>query len=241
MHLHPSSLLLLLLTLTLHPLPSTTTTTNPSPPLTTQTIHHLSHPSPPAPLATLTFSPHHPHLSILTSITPPPNSTSLLQIGICFPSAANNAPCRTTAAYAYSFHAPYEGRFKIWVDKDGEGWEVVGVAWKAWDAVERKRSASSKALDEKRIEKRYEEGVGRGDFDVRIAGKAPEVWIDRDGAKGRGKKGARGGGAAGQGRKDGEGEEEEEEQRDERSFLQKYWWVILAVTVFAMAGGGPDK
>ncbi|KAL8922655.1 MAG: hypothetical protein Q9172_003470 [Xanthocarpia lactea] len=83
-------------------------------------------------------------------------------------------------------------------------------------------------------EKRYQEG-GRGDFDVVVQSQAPGVWVDKLVTKGNGK-------AAGGKTDEGKGKDgEEEEVVDERSFLQKYWWVILAVTVVAMAGGGQEK
>ncbi|KAL8731902.1 MAG: hypothetical protein Q9181_004138 [Wetmoreana brouardii] len=84
---------------------------------------------------------------------------------------------------------------------------------------------------------RYQEG-GKGDFDIVVQQRAPVVWVDKAPAKGGRSKGAAvGTGEKGKAKEDGEGEEEAEE----KTFLQKYWWVILAVTIFAMAGGGPEK
>ncbi|KAL8747024.1 MAG: hypothetical protein Q9184_007661 [Pyrenodesmia sp. 2 TL-2023] len=232
----PLSLLLLLPNLTISTSSNPTAQQQPSPPtLRTATLHHLpSLPSPsalsarPTPLATLSYSPSHPHLSRLTSFTPPQNSTSLVQIGICF----SENTCRTSAAYAYAFYPPYEGRFQIVVGEEG----VLAVAWTA-GMKSKVRVRKGNGNGEK--EKRYEEG-GKGDFDIRVQAKAPGVWVDRaPGAYGRGAAGAgekgmekRVGAPAGE----GEGEEVEE-----KSLLQRYWWVILAVTVFAMAGGGGDK
>ncbi|KAI4283360.1 MAG: hypothetical protein L6R38_002210 [Xanthoria sp. 2 TBL-2021] len=197
----------------------------------TATIHSLpstpSLSSPAKPLATLTFSPQHPHLSKISSYAPPRLSSGdeekLVQVGICYDGTND---CRTTAALAKSFHPPYKGRFRVVLTKDGE---VLSVSWRSWMP-----SSSSSGTAVKDDGKRYQEG-GRGDFDVVVQSQAPGVWVDKPVTKGKGK-------AAGGKTEEGKGKEgEEEEEVDERSFLQKYWWVILAVTVFAMAGGGADK
>ncbi|KAI4090817.1 MAG: hypothetical protein LQ339_008256 [Xanthoria mediterranea] len=205
--------------------------TSPSLPLQIVTIHSL--PSTPAlsspakPLATLTFSPQHPHLSKISSYAPPRlnsgDEEKLLQIGICYDGTKD---CRTTAARAKSFHPPYQGRFRIVVTNDGE---LLSVSWSSWLP-----SPSSMTMAVKDDEKRYQEG-SRGDFDVVVQSQAPGVWADKPATKVKGK-------AASGKTEEGKGKEgEEEEEVDERSFLQKYWWVMLAVTVFAMAGGGADK
>ncbi|KAI4088362.1 MAG: hypothetical protein LQ344_006147 [Seirophora lacunosa] len=163
--------------------------------LQTVTIHHLpstpSLSSPPTPLATLTFSPNDPSLSRLTSLRPPPNSTFLVQVGICYEAHK----CRTSAAYAYSFHPPYTGRFVVNVGEEEEG-EVLGVSWRAWRMADREKDGVQKV---------------RGDFDIRVAKKAPSVWIDAAvKEKGRERQLA-----------DGEKKEEGEEEGDERTFFQK--------------------
>ncbi|KAI4179748.1 MAG: hypothetical protein L6R41_007661, partial [Letrouitia leprolyta] len=186
------------------------------------------------------------------------NSTSLVQIGVCFPSTSSSGKeteeCRTTAAYAYSFHPPYTGRFTILLssnpnpasnhgheneddeekEKEQEQkTEIISVSWRSWKATPEDNRGE---LKEKEREKRHQPG-GRGDFDIKLANQVPGVWVDRVvGAKGRGA-----GGGSGAGQKNDKDGGEGEEEIDERTFLQKYWWVILAVTVFAMAGGGADK
>jgi len=146
MHLFPPILLTLLSLLS-----PTLATTTAQPPLKTATLHHLS--PTPKPLATLSFSPQHPHLSKLESFTPPPNSTSLTRIGVPLGSKSY----RTTLTATSSFHAPYVGRFRITVTPEGE---VLGASFHA-----------SLRNGEK------EAGVGeeRGDFDMLVVEKGPEI------------------------------------------------------------------
>lgn len=254
----PTSLIPITLLALLTASPTTAAESQPpsssSPRISTLQIYHLPstpHLTPPTskrPLATLSYSPLHPHLSRLTSLTPPKNSTSIVQIGFCFPtppstsspssSSSEKETCRTTATYAYTFHPPYTGRFKVLLglaqSPEGER-QIISIGYKAWPLTPQ---TLSEEKEEQQKEKRHQPG-GTGDFDIKLASQAPGVWVDRAiGAKGRG--GAAGGGAGEKNRgKDAAGEGEEEV--DERTFLQKYWWVILAVTVFAMAGGGADK
>lgn len=88
--------------------------------------------------------------------------------------------------------------------READGGDVLGVAWKAWALLREEMGGDGK---------RYEEG-GRGDFDIKVAGKAPGVWIDKAVVKGRGE-------AVAEKRTDGEGGVEVEEEVDERGFLQK--------------------
>ncbi|KAL8725241.1 MAG: hypothetical protein Q9166_007480 [cf. Caloplaca sp. 2 TL-2023] len=222
MHLH--SVFFTLLSLTSFSLSSA-----PSPPLQTLIVHSLpstsSLSSPAEPIATLNYSPEHPHLSKISSFSPPTrpkDEDALIQIGVCFD---GNKECRTTATMTKSFHPPYKGRFRIVTNKEGE---VLSVSWRAWLSS----SSTSSAVEDN--EGKYQPG-GKGDFDVVVQSQAPGVWVDKPVTKGKGK------GRAGGGKAEEEKKEGEEEEVDERSFLQKYWWVILAVTIFAMAGGGPDK
>lgn len=213
----PLTLLFSFLTITL----TTALQSQSQPQLQTLTLHHLpatpslSPPSSKAPLATLAFSPSSPHLSRLTSFTPPKNSTSLVQIGFCFPSSTGGEECRTTAAYAYAFHPPYKGRFKVLLDwaEEGEENEAISVSYRAWKPASGGRKVEDRKEEEPK-EKRYQPG-GRGDFDIQLASQAPGVWVDRIVPKGRA--------AAGAGEKkdrDG-GQGDGEEEVDERTFLQK--------------------
>ncbi|KAL9600476.1 MAG: hypothetical protein Q9179_003199, partial [Wetmoreana sp. 5 TL-2023] len=178
------------------------------------------------------------------------NENEIVQIGICFEGTRN---CRTSAALTESFYAPFRGRLRVVVSHE-EG-AVLGVSWRAW--VPSSSASSSVSTGEKEEEEmakggRYQEG-GKGDFDMVVQQRVPRVWVDKAPAKGGKSKGA----AAGTGEK-GKGDGEGEEEAEERTFLQKYvlcgllhggsvtnqnryWWVILAVTIFAMAGGGPEK
>ncbi|KAL8707684.1 MAG: hypothetical protein Q9220_007346 [cf. Caloplaca sp. 1 TL-2023] len=181
------------------------------PPLLTATIHHLpstpSLSSSPTPLATLTFSLPHPHLSRLKNFTPPKinkkDADSLVQIGICF----SDSECRTTASMVKSLHPPYTGRLRVVVDQEGK---VLGVSWRAWLAD----GGTDKAkVDD---ERRYEEGVGSGDFDIVVQKSAPGIWVDQPGAKGKGR--GKQGSAA---KTESEDTGEEEGEKDEKTFLQK--------------------
>ncbi|KAL8996063.1 MAG: hypothetical protein Q9169_004339 [Polycauliona sp. 2 TL-2023] len=189
-------------------IPSTFSASPPAP-LQTVTIHSLpstpSLSSPAKPLATLTFSPQHPHLSKISSFTPPrlnpANKEDIIQVGICYDGTKD---CRTTATLAKSFHPPYRGRFRIVVTRQGE---VLSVSWRSW-------LPNSSSPIVKEDERRYQEG-GRGDFDIVVQSQAPGVWVDKPATKGRAK-------AAGGKAEEGKGKEgDEEEEVDERSFLQR--------------------
>ncbi|KAL8931342.1 MAG: hypothetical protein Q9211_007035, partial [Gyalolechia sp. 1 TL-2023] len=134
--------------------------------------------------------------------------------------------CRTTAAYAYAFHPPYEGRLKMLLGGDEQGKEehereVVSASWRAWrpasgasQATVGSKAGQSKKEDENPKEKRYQPG-GRGDFDIQLASQAPGVWVDRVVPKGRAAAGA------GEKKEKEGGQGEGEEEVDERTFFQK--------------------
>lgn len=205
--------LLTLLALLPAPLLATTHHQQQQPPLYTATLHHL--PVLPTPsskdlsphlLAILTYHPLHPHLSTLTSFTPPPNNTadplSLTQIAIYLAPSSDDpasAPLRTSATATNGFYAPYKGRFRLMVQP--ETGDVVGASWSAWMPEGGDGNGKVK-------------GKGRGDFDIVTVKKAPVVIFDKP-VKGKGAATAAGGaGGAGAGT-EGEGEEVE------KTFLQK--------------------
>ncbi|KAM0806021.1 hypothetical protein BDR22DRAFT_195165 [Usnea florida] len=215
----PSPLTLLAFLSTALLVTTTTTTQSPSPPLHTATLHYLPvHPAPtpsstPHPLAILTYSPRTPHLSTLTSFTPPSNSTSdptaLTSVVVYLDGDnPNGQSYRSSVTATHGFHSPCQGRFRIVLDMKGD---VVGASWRSWiprdddgDAGNKKGKGNGKA----------DEGSGgRGDFDILSTKPAPRVTFDKT-VKGKGVV--------------------------EKTLLQKYWWVLIGVAVLAMTGGS-DK
>ncbi|KAK0508641.1 hypothetical protein JMJ35_008917 [Cladonia borealis] len=217
--LTPLSFLLSLLI----PLPALTAT-SPPPPLQTLTLHHLpSNPtSTPLPLAILTYHPHHPHLSHLQSFTPPPNTTTsssdaITQVALYRPQTNH---LTSSAVATYAFHPPYKGRFRILVDPITG--EAVAASYHAW--LPKSSSVVEKAKNNK-------QPGGKGDFDIQTIKSPPPIVFDKP-AKAKGKAGATGAGA---------GAVEPEGEPEEKTFLQKYWWVLLGVAVLAVSGGGGEK
>ncbi|KAL8932069.1 MAG: hypothetical protein Q9216_006976, partial [Gyalolechia sp. 2 TL-2023] len=152
----------------------------------------------------------------------------------------NEEACRTTAAYAYAFHRPYKGRFKILLAGagDGEQQEVASVSYRAWrpasGANTRSKAAQKVGKEEEQEEAgketHYQPG-GRGDFDIQLASQAPGVWVDRAVPKGRASAAGAGAGEKKKDKDGGQGEgESEEEDVDERTFLQKKFHIFECVT-----------
>ncbi|KAL2038757.1 hypothetical protein N7G274_008515 [Stereocaulon virgatum] len=166
----------------------------PPPPLYTATLHHLpvttSPPTEtPQPHATPPYYPHHPHLSTLTSFTPPPNSSdpnSLTQIVIYLPNKdTSSRRLRTSATTTYAFHAPYRGRFRIVVDP-ATG-DIVGATWHAYllplsssePLSESKLNLAHKGKGAANGEEAGTRGRGKGDFDIVPVARAPEVVYEK--------------------------------------------------------------
>ena len=223
------------------------------PPLSTLILYHSAptplpvsnSPSPPTNLKTLAilaYLPSRPYLSTLQSFSPPANTSnslsslskdSLTQIITYHPSNNNKnddsqrAAYRSTSTTTSSFHAPAQGRFRLTVAPDGS---VVSASWRSWLP---KDSASSSQTQRK-------EGniEGVGDFDLITLAPPPTPIFDRPAPKtqGAGGSGAGGGGNGAGGDGEGEGEVQEE-----KTIFQRYWWVLVAVALLAMTGGGGDK
>ncbi|KAL6718257.1 hypothetical protein ACLMJK_004345 [Lecanora helva] len=204
-------------------------------PLHTATLYHFPPSSAPLPLATLLYIPHQPHLSSLESFIPPPNTTSTTsttRLGIYLPNNTtdlNSPHLRTSATATYSFHAPYTGRFRLLVDpKSGE---CIGVSWRAWWDEGKGREEGKKEKGKRKGGGKEVVEDGRGDFDVVLQKEAPVVVFDKP---------AKGKGGQQQGAGQGHGVDGEEEVV-EKTFLQKYWWLLIGVAFLAMTGGGPEK
>lgn len=99
------------------------------------------------------------------------------------------------------FHAPYRGRFRVVLDREGE---VVGASWHSYLA---RGGLPPSAAGKGKGKGQSVEG-GKGDFDVLTTKPAPSVVFEK---AAKGKTGA-GAGVVGQ-----EGEEEEVE----KTFFQK--------------------
>lgn len=101
----------------------------------------------------------------------------------------------------YGFHAPYQGRFRVVLDTEGE---VVGASWHSY--LVKGSSAAGNGKGESGRD-------GRGDFDVLTTNSAPVVVFDKP-AKGKG-------GVAGAGTGAGMAGKEGEEEVVEKTLLQK--------------------
>lgn len=200
-----SALLLLPPLLSVLPLLSATT-----PPLSTATIYHLPpspSTSPPTaiPLATLAYHPLHPSLSTILSYTPPACSNSsskaLARIGVLLPASSSGATeprYRISLTSLASLHAPFQGRFRLAVGREGE---VLGASWHAGlVVVEGDGVVTTKTKGG---------GQREGEFELLVAKEGPRVVLDR------------GGGKAGVGKGVGRGGGEEGEDVVEKTFFQK--------------------
>ncbi|KAK3171755.1 hypothetical protein OEA41_003839 [Lepraria neglecta] len=198
--------------------------------LYTATLHHL--PSTPTDtisssakqLAVITYHPLYPHLSSLSSFTPPKNTTNtedLTQVAIYLPNGdVKGERFRTSATATNGFYAPYKGRFRIVVEPlTGE---VVGASWHAYlpKTSPSQPSGKENVKGNGKAGSGKEKGVAtmRGDFDIITVKRAPGVVFDKP-AKGKGAAtaGTGSGGGSGAGSAGPEGEEEVAE----KTFLQK--------------------
>ena len=224
-------------------------------------------PSNPKTLAVLTYKPSDPSLSTIRSFNPPSNSSTtktpedLTQILTYLSATHSPSHFRTTSTLTRAFHAPYTGRFRLVIDpKTGD---ILSASWRAWLSVDKspskdetrktKQKRSEPAKDRKKQQQRKSGGKKskgaeevirdeRGDFDIVVPGQAPAVVFDRKPrAAGAGAAGAGGSGGGAASTAGGDGEEGEEE--DQRTFLQKYWWLMLGIAVLAVtsSGGGGDR
>ncbi|MCJ1467025.1 hypothetical protein MMC07_005647 [Pseudocyphellaria aurata] len=194
-----------------------------APPSYTTTIHHFPPSSPtPIPLATLSFSPLDQSLSKLLAFTPPSapaaNSTELIRIAVVLPSSDPSAAprYRTTSTSLASFHPSYKGRLRLVVSRNGD---VLGASWRA--------GLATTVEGQKVLTANEKEGNVKGDFDLLVEKEGPKPFFEKFPAKG----------ASGNRVVVGEDGEEVEE----KTLLQKYWWILVGVAFLAITSGGGDK
>ena len=174
--------------------------------------------SPFSPLATLTYTPSSPHNARVVSLTPPPNNTEYTSVALSDPGSSQ--PSRSTVTTTRGFHAPYTGRFRLMLSADGLN--ALSASYQAFLPPE--PSNAQKRKDGKKVDGANE----RGDFDIAWQARAPAIHLDKPGKKGQKSIGISMPNA----------ENEEGEQVEEKSFLQKYWWLLVAALVISLIGPG---
>lgn len=187
----------------------------------TQNTESFPDPSSFKPLATLAYSTSTPHNARITSLTPPPNTTEYTSIALFDPKEPHSS--RSTVTATRGFHEPYRGRFRLLLSVDGD--DVLSASYYSFYSVTSRDKGEGKSQG-----KGANGEAEREEFDINFQARAPAIHLDRPAKKGQKVLGATGPDAEGD---DGEAVEE-------KTFFQKYWWLLAVALVITLIAPG-DK